>query len=36
MLPSNLMRANKVFDCTEVREGSDAHPDRREALRSSL
>src|ERR1700736_1500936 len=33
---SDLMRQIKCFDCPEVREGSDAHPDRREAPRSSL
>jgi hypothetical protein len=31
---SDLMRQIKCFDCTEVREGSDAHPDRGEAPRS--
>jgi hypothetical protein len=33
---SDLMRQIRCFDCTEVGEGSDAHPDRREAPRSSL
>jgi len=33
---SDLMRRMNLFDYTEATEGSDAHPDRREAPRSSL